>query len=675
MAMAGQRLPFTGKERRMMAPEIPKVTITAATDGLDDLPPSRPIPLSALSSRASSRNKGAKPWKPFQFSEIEMENTKDLTRNSNVSEASQNDPRIHPPVLHQPNSATSNLRLHQRESIPLSQYYQQKPPLEDRGNTVDQRWTGAGANISRNPLNYSGGYGAAFDSSYPQHQAYNAEGPFPVNENCLYVEYPTSFPSQFAVPAGRPSFGGVQSSYAQNFVGEGHTMPEPHYLYPGYQPYMPSPYRWPSHEHQPLGLLATRLSGPILQSASSYPEALHENHNAHRRLKTDGIYPSVNERLFNLAGPAAPTNPAAQFQRPNRAFFPISNTGRHSKAIEIKPPQTSPDPSKTVKNAPPTEEIKTYLKNYVQESIAAEEKVNETALQDPSLNGKEHHRVAQKAPDEASSNVVAEKTTQESQKSEKDLESKKKLQSAKEPEPEKKSPVTPKIMTAREEFRLICASSDPEPWSPKPPVEDQIQNSWFQRPIVKPLAPPPGLPNRMVSERRRLSPIGSHFSRQRTILKEANKWFRADNRGDEELRQQIAEVAQSHAEDLAKSKGLSNSNEDPEIEDSKQMTLLLGNAILNLKSYTTGDREAQASNFANFGPAPPHCYEPRHGGRRSFFDRDPFVETWRPLTSPAVPTSGEEEEKGPVSSGLQESSKIAPAPVSEAGVEDAEMKV
>ncbi|RJE19437.1 hypothetical protein PHISCL_08226 [Aspergillus sclerotialis] len=680
VAMAGQRLPFTGKERRMMAPEIPKVTITAATDGLDDLPPSRPIPLSALSSRASSRNKGAKPWKPFQFSEIENEDTNDLPSNRNLSESSQYDPRTHLPALYQPNSSASSLRLHQRDSIPLSQYYQQEQTLEDRSNTMEQGWArGAGADISRNPLSYSSGNGAAFESPYPHHQAYNAEGPFPGNENCLYVEYPTGFTNQFAVPAGRPSPSGVQSSYVQNFVGEGHAMPEPHYLYPGYQQYMSSSYRWSSHEHQPPSQMIARLSAPILQSASSYPEVLHENHNAHRRLKTDGMYPNVNERLFNLTGPAAPTNPAAQLQRPNLACVPTSNSGRHSKAIEIKPPQTSPDPSKTVKKAQSTEEIKAYLKNFVRESIAAEEKkVNETALRDPSVNtenlsGKECHKGAQKAPGKTSFEVVDEKNAQESQKSEKDSESEKKLEFTKEPQSEKKPPIPHKILTAREEFRLLCASSDPEPWSPKPPVEDQIQDSWFQGPTVKQLGPPPGLLNRIASERRRLSPIGSQFSRQRAILKEANNWFHTDNRGDEELRQQVAEVAQSHADNLAKSKGLSNPNEDPEIENSKQMTLLLGNAILNLKLYRTGDRDAQASNFANFGPAPPHCYEPSHGGRRSYFDRDPFVDTWRPLTSQAIPTSGGEEEKGSVSSGLQESSKTTPAPGSE--VEDAKMEV
>ena len=651
LAMSGQRFPFIRNESKMMVPEIPKVTVSTATEGFDEPPPSRPIPLIALSSRASSRNKGVKSWKPFPFSEVESSNTKAPTSNRNLSETSQYDPRAYHPALRQPTSANNSVGLHQRDPIPIPEYHPQEQTLEDRGNTKQQGWMGgAGANISRNPLSYSGGY-SAYAGSYPQQQAYNAEDPYSGNENCLYMEYSTGFSNQFAVPAGRPSLGGVQSSYVPNLISEGHSMPEPNYLYPGYPQYMSSPYRLPSHEHQSHNQMIARQSAPILQSAASYPDLMHESHNVHRRLKTDGTYSSVNERLLNLVGPPVPTNPVAQLQRPNITFVPPSNTGRHSKAIEIKPPKPSPDPSNTVKKAQSTEEIKAYLKKFVQESIAAEEKkVNVAIPQNPIVKAennseKNDQKGVHKVADESSIGVVAEEPAQESQMPEKESESEKNLVPAKEPESEKNSSIIHKPLTAREEFRLLVAESEPEPW-PARPVEDQLhESSWFKRYSAKTLRPPPGLPDRTASAQGRLSPIGSHITRQKAILEGADKWFHTDNRGDGELRQQVAEIAQAHSEELARSKGLTDPKEDAEIEESKQMTLLLGNAILNLQSYTAGNRDAQASNFANFGPAPPHCYEPTLGDRRSFFDRDPFSDYWRPPTGQDIPAFGDEEEK------------------------------
>ncbi|PWY95758.1 hypothetical protein BO94DRAFT_541858 [Aspergillus sclerotioniger CBS 115572] len=71
---------------------------------------------------------------------------------------------------------------------------------------------------------------------------------------------------------------------------------------------------------------------------------------------------------------------------------------------------------------------------------------------------------------------------------------------------------------------------------------------------------------------------------QTTRLEEAEAWFHRDGRGQDGLRQQIAGIAGNCAS-----------------TKEEQMTLLLGDIILNLYSYIAGDRTKQAANFGDFG--------------------------------------------------------------------------
>ncbi|PLN75015.1 hypothetical protein BDW42DRAFT_199655 [Aspergillus taichungensis] len=100
-------------------------------------------------------------------------------------------------------------------------------------------------------------------------------------------------------------------------------------------------------------------------------------------------------------------------------------------------------------------------------------------------------------------------------------------------------------------------------------------------------------------------------------------WFHIDGRGEEELRQQIESVSERYAQvkqDLG----------EPNPTHARQTTGLLGNAIANLLSYVSGDRNEQAANFADFGNIS-DCYcEPSLGGRRSYFERDPSsLDPWK----------------------------------------------
>ncbi|OOF97387.1 hypothetical protein ASPCADRAFT_505746 [Aspergillus carbonarius ITEM 5010] len=88
-----------------------------------------------------------------------------------------------------------------------------------------------------------------------------------------------------------------------------------------------------------------------------------------------------------------------------------------------------------------------------------------------------------------------------------------------------------------------------------------------------------------------------------TRLEEAEAWFHRDGRGQDGLRQQIAGIAGNCAS-----------------TKEEQMTLLLGDIILNLYSYVAGDRAKQAANFADFREVDASCCSPRKDGYRSYFE-------------------------------------------------------
>ncbi|EAW11534.1 uncharacterized protein ACLA_092320 [Aspergillus clavatus NRRL 1] len=110
-------------------------------------------------------------------------------------------------------------------------------------------------------------------------------------------------------------------------------------------------------------------------------------------------------------------------------------------------------------------------------------------------------------------------------------------------------------------------------------------------------------------------------------LEAVNTWFHTDNRGQEQLRQYVAAIAQDHAERTALFHDGSTSV--PEATTVMQTTLLLGNAIANLQTYVSRNHMEQAEYFATYGEAQPHCYESSPDGHPSFFDRDPLFNQWR----------------------------------------------
>ncbi|PGH09862.1 hypothetical protein AJ79_05588 [Helicocarpus griseus UAMH5409] len=116
---------------------------------------------------------------------------------------------------------------------------------------------------------------------------------------------------------------------------------------------------------------------------------------------------------------------------------------------------------------------------------------------------------------------------------------------------------------------------------------------------------------------------------------QSNIWFHADARGEGSIRQRITEVAREEAERQKASNTPLRPGEREGVAEAG--TVLLGHVLANFKSYTLSDSNEE-KGFANFGSAPKHCYEPPHGGRRSFFDLDPVTDPWK-LPPPRHPLS------------------------------------
>ncbi|KAK2865422.1 hypothetical protein FQN49_003587 [Arthroderma sp. PD_2] len=136
--------------------------------------------------------------------------------------------------------------------------------------------------------------------------------------------------------------------------------------------------------------------------------------------------------------------------------------------------------------------------------------------------------------------------------------------------------------------------------------------------------PPPGIPPPPTLEE---SPIGNRrgvkesASDKKARINETLKWYRADLRWNEGLRERIGDIVKEGKEGHAHANGAGDTTVND--DRAERTTSLLAQAIVNLQSYLDGDAKEQAGNFANYGPVPDACCEPCKDGTFSLFDVQP----------------------------------------------------
>ncbi|KAK2775288.1 hypothetical protein FQN53_003188 [Emmonsiellopsis sp. PD_33] len=195
-------------------------------------------------------------------------------------------------------------------------------------------------------------------------------------------------------------------------------------------------------------------------------------------------------------------------------------------------------------------------------------------------------------------------------------------------------------------------NTGPEPWDPPAQntststplaytsphshteVDPVFSSAFTERTIPQPIGPPrsqsrfrfpPGLP--IPAGLTDTTPVVEKPDMMTSRLVDSTAWFNEDRRGGDELRQKITETAQEVAA-RQKKNGIAPLRPGERAGVAEAGTILLGHVLANFQSYTLGDSN-QDKGFANFGSAPSYCYEPSHGGRRSYFDIDPITDPWK----------------------------------------------
>ncbi|XHF97445.1 hypothetical protein AWENTII_001031 [Aspergillus wentii] len=582
---------------------------------LDDLASSRPIPLSALCGRANSRNKGSRSWKSIPL-DVDGETTGDPVSNVILSEVSHYKPRSRLSAMHQSNNEDG---YYQRNNGTVRL---QAPDdrLGHRSDPMGQSWSREmNAQIQQNPLSYSAGYDSPYHNSLSQRNSYISESPFIRGENYFQPEQ-TSWSTESYHSISGVLGGAMQQpeGYAQGIYTT-NLMPNPAlhaYGTDSGRPYTPSSHESLAHPvHGHHDQMSFYQPSHMLQY--SMPGLQHEQYIGYEStIQAEDAFPTYRDGVI-LTTTSNPIEMSSQTQTAKSSPIPPSTPAYDlDKKIGTKFNQFDVvKPHGETKKCGSKEEMAAYLNDVVHK---AQLDTKQTTLHDPF--------VETKAP------LVSERQEQ-------DYKAKQNLHVQKKSEDQIIKESIKELLERNETFKRHCqAAPVQKPGPKKSDAQDQINEKRadpfesragnLSTASGKILKPPPGLPkpaahNMMIE----CSPIEQRSLLEKHRLEEANYWFSKDGRGEEQLRQHVDEVAQKYSEKCKKLQGTSHSVQDS--ATAKQMTLLLGNVIANLQSYVSGNRTEQTSNFADFGTVKPHSREPSHGGRRSYFDRDPSVDQWR----------------------------------------------
>lgn len=606
----------------------PATTKPVSLDSLDELASSRPIPLSALSSRANSRSKRSKIWKPLQLDDGDHAN--DPMSSTSISETSQYDPRSQLHIQHHSSGDDSSLGNYQGGYSTRSRLQPLEQDSEDTDDSAGQPWIKpANANVQRNPLSYSTGYDyptqASFSqASFSQHHGCVSDASFVKTDNHVRLESPAWFANGRQVQYGGPS-SGIQPQYRLLFPGEKSPMPVP--LLHSYEAEPSNPYvsytEPPQQVHQRNHVNVNRS---VLTLRYPLQESQHEHSDDYRRSESEEVHSNVH--VTALSGAAVSTDRVSQAQMTNASLAQTSTTVHPTKTAQAT---LDPDPDDTSRN-PKTndskEEVATYRKRVVQ---ASETSNKVTSPSDPFLDAdvplREEYYHGPNGTAGTTKQSLDAKTDEPARVS------------------EEISSITRKLDAANESFKLLCAASIPETQGSGMYREDEVgslmrkSETLASKAAGKTLKPPPGLASHATAKDTERPSFGKLSKAESVALDETNRWFHTDSRGERHIREQVTEIAQAHAEDRKKLKGAANA------ETAKQTTLLLGNVIANLQSYVSDDRKKQAQNFANFESVPDQYCEVSHGGRRSYFDCDSSVGQVRVSADRSFPALADAPEK------------------------------
>lgn len=573
---------------------------------LDDLPSSQAICLTKF-AKAHPRNKGNKSWKPLLLESTEDSGSKDSQTPLTLFETGQSKPRSRLSALHRAHSGECNLNKPREGSLESSQFHSQSYNYSPEVQCGEEAWpTNTGIiHYRQNPLNYTQNYEISYSYSHPQQHSCISESPFLRNDEYHSSEHLPWSTDLHSISSGLSFMGVPQPNlYNQNFIAEGNIMTDSSLNI--YSASFDSPGNRSPYESVPVHYDRAVAHESLLTLHPSLSESHEDRSRDFSSLSWD---PSLDAAHEHVPSPK-PSAPVMESQSETSALSrsPLSN--------DIDAPQIpridTPGPGR----GNPFEEDKGYtdeerfslLRRAVYEKINADQD-KFSAAQMEAYDSYIQETTAMDSLQESVLHLSGESTTTDSVDSG-GIDIRATSQSGL---TEKQSRLGPIWYDFTERWKGIPATGFP---------------GYLNLMTSKRIRPPPGLSEPVVHKPTTWPlPYRNDPLVTQKRLDEANEWFRKDARGQEQLRGQVTDIAQNYAERV---EGLSGTTRAlQESTAAKQMSLLIGNVIVNLHFYVSEGDERDAADFANFEDVD-SCYcEPSLGGRRSYFDRDPSVDHWK----------------------------------------------
>ncbi|KAE8412632.1 hypothetical protein BDV36DRAFT_304758 [Aspergillus pseudocaelatus] len=573
---------------------------------LDDLPSSQAICLTKF-AKVHPRNKGNKSWKPLQLESIEESGSKDSQTPMALFETGQSKPRSRLSALHRAHSGECNLSKHSERSSASSQVHSQSYNYSPEVQCGEEAWpTNAGIiQYRENPLNYSQNYEIPYYYSHSQQHSCISESPFLRNDEYHSPEHLPWSTDLHSISSGLSFMGVPQPNlYNQNFIAEGNIMTDSSLNI--YSASFDTPDNRSPYESVPVHYDHAVAHEGLL---TLHPSLLESQEDRSRDFSSLSWDPSLDVAHEHVPSPK-PSTPVMECQSETSALScsPLSND---IDAPQIPRADTSgPDrdsPYQDDKGYTDEEKLTLFGRAVYEKITADQDKLSAAQMEayDAHIQG----TTAMDSPHERVFDLSGESTTTDSVDSGGiDIRATSQLGLT-----EKPLRLCPIWYDFTERWKGIPAAGFP---------------GYLNLMTSKRIRPPPGLSEPVVHKPTTWPlPYRNDPLVTQKRLDEANEWFRKDARGQEQLRGQVTDIAQNYAERI---EGLSGTTRAlRESTAAKQMSLLIGNVIINLHFYVSEGNEGDAADFANFEDVG-SCYcEPSLGGRRSYFDRDPSVDHWK----------------------------------------------
>ncbi|KAF7589794.1 hypothetical protein BBP40_003856 [Aspergillus hancockii] len=631
----------------------------------DDLPSSHPVSLSALCTRGSSRNKGSKSWKPLQLDSVEGDDIAESTSNTALLDIDQNKPRSRLSALHRANSGDCNLNRYKEEASLPSRFCSQQYNYEPEQQSTVPNWQNANTiHYQDNPLNYSHNYDFSYAYSHSQRHSYMSQSPFLRTDDYQNPEH-LAWPSNLhSVPNELSSMGMPRPIlYNQSLIADGSLMPDSSFnIYRASfdHPDNQSPYQSIRIQGSHYGSADTHEAFSTLHS--SLPELHEDPYLEYSPFSWEPSSDPAPERVSSFTAHASAIQSQLQTSAPSYSQLSSDPRSIYKSRADIPTPNVKAPHNDTKIRS--DEEKRQELKEAVRKKIekdeleanerklkeelekATREKVEEEELgaiqmrlQCNSLEANATHPQEDHGEDCQVINVASIQQGL--------------LQLS---ESNGKSAITDNVDSGevfiRERYQSpMTEQSDVRLNQPRGDLTEKLEvfpriglPGYLNIATGKRIRPPPGISEPAAHKSVAAPSISVNdpiLTRRR--LDEANNWFHRDARGEEQLRKQVEDIAQSYTESFERLNATAHTKQ--ESTTAKQLNLLLGNVIVNLRSYVSENFLGDAAGFANFRDAKSQHSEPILVGRRSYFDRDPSVDHWRlPLGRAPSTTSNKTEQ-------------------------------